>query len=166
MSARGAAPTGPGAPPPAGRWTDPLCPVARAVDLVGDKWSLLIVRDALDGSRAFTDFQRNLGIAKNILNDRLRRLVEQGILRRQTAASGRRQEYVLTDSGDQLFTIIVALRQWGQAHAFQPDEPHSELIDDATETPVPLLAPVRGDGTVLTAHNTHVRKLGGGSRPQ
>lgn len=159
MSTRGTTPAPPAGPPPAGRWTDPLCPVARAVDLVGDKWSLLIVRDALDGSRAFTDFQRNLGIAKNILNDRLRRLVEQGILRRQTAPSGRRQEYVLTNSGGQLFTIIVALRQWGEAHAFQPDEAHSELIDDETETPIPLLRPLRSDGTVLTAHNTHVRKL-------
>lgn len=159
MSTPGVTPGTRAALAPVDRWTDPLCPVARAVDLIGDRWSLLIVRDALDGSRAFTDFQRNLGIAKNILNDRLRRLVEQGILRRQTAASGRRQEYVLTDSGDQLFTIIVALRQWGQAHAFQPEETHSELIDDETGTPVPLLRPLRGDGTVLTAHNTHVRKV-------
>ncbi|CAM5247670.1 hypothetical protein SCALM49S_03162 [Streptomyces californicus] len=62
-------------------WTDPTCPVARTLDLVGDRWSLLIVRDAMDGARAFTDFQHRTGIARNILTDRLRRLVERGIRR-------------------------------------------------------------------------------------
>ena len=65
-------------------WTDPTCPVARTLDLMGDRWSLLIVRDAMDGARAFTDFQQRTGIAHNILTDRLRRLVERGILDRQT----------------------------------------------------------------------------------
>ncbi len=60
-------------------WTDPTCPVARTLDLVGERWSLLIVRDAMDGARSFTDFQHRTGIARNILTDRLRRLVERGI---------------------------------------------------------------------------------------
>ena len=63
-------------------WTDPACPVARTLDLTGDRWSLLIVRDAMDGARSFTDFQQRTGIARNILTDRLRRLVERGILDR------------------------------------------------------------------------------------
>ena len=94
-------------------WTDPTCPVARTLDLVGDRWSLLIVRDAMDGARAFTDFQQRTGIARNILADRLRRLVERGILDRQTASSGRRQVYTLTQPGRDLFAVVVALRQWG-----------------------------------------------------
>ena len=61
-------------------WTDPECPVARALDLVGDRWSLLVVRDAMDGARSFTEFQRRTGIARNILTDRLRRLTESGLL--------------------------------------------------------------------------------------
>jgi DNA-binding HxlR family transcriptional regulator len=143
--------------PPTRAWTDPHCPVGRAADLVGDKWSLLIVRDALDGARSFTDFQRSLGVAKNILSDRLRRLVHDGILRRQPAPSGRRQEYVLTDAGEELFTLIVALRQWGESHAFTPGEPHSVLVDDESRAPVPPLRLTRPDGTALTARNTHVR---------
>ncbi|MEU5696749.1 helix-turn-helix domain-containing protein [Actinosynnema sp. NPDC020468] len=144
--------------PPNG-WTDPPCPVARAVDLVGDRWSLLILRDALGGTRSFTDFQRGLGVAKNILTDRLRRLVDQGLLERRTAPSGKRQEYVLTGSGERLFTVIVALRQWGEAHAFDAGETHSVLVDDDTGAPVPRLRVERSDGAVLTAANTHVERL-------
>ena len=140
-------------------WTDAQCPVGRGADLLGDKWSLLIVRDALDGARSFTDFQRSLGVAKNILSARLRRLVADGILRQQTAASGRRQEYVLTDAGEELFTLIVALRQWGERHAFAPHEPHSVLIDDSTGLPIPALRVTGSDGTALTARNTHVQKV-------
>jgi DNA-binding HxlR family transcriptional regulator len=143
----------------ADRWTDPPCPVARAVDLLGDRWILLILRDALDGTRSFTDFQRSLGVARNILTDRLRRLVEHGVLRRRTAASGKRQEYVLTDAGKQLHTVLLALRQWGEAHAFDAGEPHSVLVDDETGDPVPPLRPQRPDGTALTADNTHVEKI-------
>lgn len=144
---------------PGGGWSDPSCPVARTVDLVGDRWSLLILRDAVGGTRSFTDFQRGLGVAKNILTDRLRRLVDHGILRRQTAPSGKRQEYALTGSGEQLFTVIVALRQWGEAHAFDTGEPHSVLVDDETGAPVPTLRVERPDGAALTAANTHVEKL-------
>lgn len=66
------------------KWTDPACPVARAVDLVGDRWSLLIVRDAMDGAASFTDFLGRLGVARNILSDRLRKLTAHGILATST----------------------------------------------------------------------------------
>ena len=75
-----------------------FCPVARSVDLIGDRWSLLIVRNAFDGMRRFGDFQRDLGVARNILADRLRKLVDAGILAMQGASDGTSyQEYVLTD---------------------------------------------------------------------
>ena len=66
--------------PPRRSVNDESCPVARSVDLVGDRWSLLIVRDAFDGVHRFGDIQRSLGVARNILSDRLRKLVEAGIL--------------------------------------------------------------------------------------
>ena len=68
--------------------TGETCPVARSVDIVGDRWSLLIVRDAFDGMRRFGDFQRSLGVARNILSDRLRKLVEAGVLDMQAASDG------------------------------------------------------------------------------
>src|SRR4051812_7850276 len=90
------------------------CPVARTVDVLGDKWSLLIIRDAFDGARRFGQFQRNLGVAKNILSARLRTLVGAGVLRSEPASDGSSyREYVLTDAGRELFDLIVTLRQWG-----------------------------------------------------
>jgi DNA-binding HxlR family transcriptional regulator len=140
-------------------WTDPECPVARAVDLVGDRWSLLIVRDAFDGERRFSEFQRNLGIAKNILADRLRALVEHGILEQRPNAQNTRQEYALTERGADLFAVIVSLRQWGERHAFGPGEEHSMLIDKATGQPIPELRPVSAGGKPLDAGSTYVRKV-------
>jgi DNA-binding HxlR family transcriptional regulator len=143
--------------PDAATWTDPTCPVARTLDLVGDRWCLLIVRDAMDGARAFTDFQQRTGIARNILTDRLRRLVERGILDRRTAPSGRRQLYELTPAGRDLFTVIVALRQWGERHAFAADETHSVLTDELGH-PLPALRPISASGNPATVDTTSVRK--------
>ncbi|WP_434587148.1 winged helix-turn-helix transcriptional regulator [Streptomyces sp. A5-4] len=138
-------------------WTDPECPVARTLDLVGDRWSLLVVRDAMDGARSFTEFQRRTGIARNILTDRLRKLTAHGLLSQRTAPSGRRQEYVLTDAGRALFPVILTLRQWGERHAFDPGEIHSTLVDQHG-TPVPEIAPTGADGTPLGTDTTHVEK--------
>ncbi|MEV4328282.1 winged helix-turn-helix transcriptional regulator [Microbispora rosea] len=138
-------------------WTDPECPVARTLDLVGDRWSLLVIRDAMDGARSFTEFQRRTGIARNILADRLRRLIAQGLLAQHTAPSGRRQEYVLTDAGRDLFPVILTLRQWGERHAFAPGETHSVLVD-RHGIPVPEVTPTGADGTPLDTDTTLVRK--------
>lgn len=106
------------------------CPVARSLDAIGDGWSLLIVRDAFDGLRRFGEFQKNLGMAKNILSDRLRTLTAHGILEAAPASDGSAyQEYVLTEKGRGLFPVIVGLRQWGEDHYYGPREAHSELID-------------------------------------
>lgn len=140
-------------------WTDPTCPVARTVDLVGDRWSLLIVRDAMDGAASFTEFRNRLGIARNILADRLRRLVEQDILATNTAPSGKRQIYELTEAGRDLITTIVALRQWGERHAFANDEPHSTLTD-LDGRPVAELHARARTGELLTADTTRVQRPG------
>src|ERR1700759_3284399 len=98
---------------------DAGCPVARPLDAIGDWWSLLIVRDAFDGLSRFGEFQKNLGLAKNILSVRLRNLVDHGILDTVPAADGSLyQEYVLTEKGRGLFTLLVALRQWGEKFFF------------------------------------------------
>ncbi|MBB3663764.1 MULTISPECIES: winged helix-turn-helix transcriptional regulator [Prauserella salsuginis group] len=136
-------------------WTDASCPVARTLDLVGDRWILLIVRDAMDGARSFSDFQHRTGIARNILSDRLRRLLERGVLDRQPAPSGRRQLYVLTDAGRDLFAVIVAMRQWGERHAFGPGESHSVLVGESG-LPLAELRPTDSRGSTATVDTTTV----------
>lgn len=137
-------------------WTDPTCPVARTLDVVGDRWSLLIVRDAMVGARTFGDFQHATGIARNILTDRLRRLVARGILERQPAPSGRRHIYTLTPAGRDLFTVVVALRQWGERHTFMPAEEHSVLVDERG-VPIPELQPVSATGRPADPDTTRVQ---------
>lgn len=137
------------------------CPIARTVDIVGDRWSLLIIRDAFDGIRRFSQFQRNLGIAKNILAARLRDLVDAGVLRVEPASDGSSyQEYVLTDIGEDLFDLLVSLRQWGTDHAFASGEPHAVLVDATTGKPVPRLTYTTPTGGLVRARETRVRKVG------
>jgi DNA-binding HxlR family transcriptional regulator len=136
------------------------CPVARSVDLIGDRWSLLIVRDAFDGMRRFSDFQRSLGVARNILSDRLKKLVDAGILQTEAAAEGSAyQAYVLTPRGESLFPVVLALRQWGEGHLFKPGEAHSLLLDQASGQPVPPLRVLDAQGQELRPDQTRVRKL-------
>lgn len=142
---------------PESGWTDPACPVARTVDLIGDRWSLLVIRDAMDGARSFTEFQRRTGIARNILTDRLRKLTAHGILTQQTAPSGRRQEYVLTAVGRDLLAVIVTLRQWGERHAFAPGEAHSVLLDEDGHR-VPSVALTGSDGAPLDVAAVRVQR--------
>jgi DNA-binding HxlR family transcriptional regulator len=138
------------------------CPVARSVNVIGDRWSLLIVRDAFDGMRRFSDFQRNLGMARNVLADRLRRLVEAGILDLQPASDGSAyQEYVLTPRGEELFPVVVALRHWAESHLFAQGEPHSDLVERTSGKPIPRMLPLAHDGSALTPQDAEVRKLAG-----
>jgi DNA-binding HxlR family transcriptional regulator len=100
------------------------CPVARALDSIGDWWTLLILRDAFDGLKRFNAIQKNLGIPRNILTARLRLLVDRDILGVAPASDGSvYQEYVLTDKGRDLIPVISALRQWGEQHAVAPEAP-------------------------------------------
>ena len=135
------------------------CSLARTVAVIGDRWSLLVVRDAFDGVRRFSDFQRSLGVARNILSDRLRRLVDAGILATQPASdSSAYQEYVLTEQGKSLFPVVVALRQWGERHLFADGEYHSELVDKRTGKTLQAMVPLGADGHVVSPDDTEVRK--------
>lgn len=93
------------------------CSVARAVEVVGERWTVLILREAFLGVRRFDHIQRDLGIARNILSDRLAKLVEHGILeRRQYSERPARFEYRLTDRGRDLHPVLVTLMAWGDKH--------------------------------------------------
>ncbi len=106
------------------------CPVARSLDRIGDWWTLLIVRDAMLGIRRFSDFQRSLGLARNILSTRLKKMVADGVMTTAPAADGSAyQEYQLTEKGEALLPVLVAMRQWGERFLFAPGEPHPEMID-------------------------------------
>ena len=136
------------------------CPVARALDAIGERWCLLVVREAFDGARRFGDFQRRLGVARNILADRLRVLVEQGVLAVRPAADGTAyQEYVLSAKGESLFPVIVALRQWGEQQLFGAGEAHSRLVDRRDGKALAPMLPRAADGRLLDPAGTRVDKL-------
>jgi DNA-binding HxlR family transcriptional regulator len=93
------------------------CSIARALEVVGERWTLLIVRDAVTGTCRFEEFQQSLGISRNILADRLGRLVQEGILERvRYQERPDRYEYRLTQKGHDLHLALAALRQWGDTY--------------------------------------------------
>lgn len=112
------------------------CSVAAALSIIGDPWTLLIVRDAFFQVRRFEEFQANLGIARNILTARLRKLVDAGILRKVPYQERpRRFEYRLTDKGAALFPVIVSLKEWGDQWGDRAEEgPPLELQDRRSGT--------------------------------
>ena len=136
------------------------CPVARALEVLGDRWALMILRDAFDGLRRFSEFQKNLGLAKNILTSRLKLLVESGLLMTQPASDGSAyKEYVLTDKGQSVFPVVVGLRQWGERFLFEAGEARSELVDGVTGQALEILQ-VRGqDGRVLHPEDCQRRRV-------
>lgn len=109
------------------------CPVARALEAIGGRWSLMIIRDAFDGIRRFSELQKSLGVAKNILASRLKTLVKAGVFEICPASDGSAyKEYVLTDKGRAVFPIMLSMRQWGERFEFKPNEARSVLVDNAT----------------------------------
>jgi DNA-binding HxlR family transcriptional regulator len=101
-----------------------VCAVARTLEAVGERWTLLIVRDAFRGMHRFAEFHRSLGVARNVLTARLHLLCEYGIFERRSYGDrGRRAEYWLTDRGRDLFPVIVSLMQWGDRYLAQNGPP-------------------------------------------
>jgi DNA-binding HxlR family transcriptional regulator len=140
---------------------DVACGVARPLDAIGDGWSLLIVRDCFDGLRRFGEFQRSLGLAKNILSSRLRNLLDHGILETVPASDGGGHlEYRLTEKGVALFPLLAALRQWGEAYFFTPGEAHVRLVDRESGQPVRCLEVRAQDGRLLAPDDTIVSRDG------
>ena len=126
------------------------CPIARALDVIGDWWSLLLVRDAFFGKRRFSEFHKSLGLAKNILCTRLQKLIAHGIFEACPASDGSAyQEYVLTEKGRSLYIVLVALRQWGESCLFEQGELDVLLVDRETGQPVKPLELRSQDGRLL-----------------
>ena len=106
-----------------------VCSVARALEVVGERWSLLILRDAVFGFTRFEDFRERLGIASNVLTARLERLVEEDILeRRPYQRNPERYEYFLTEKGLDLWPALIALLSWGDRHSPGPEGPPMLIV--------------------------------------
>jgi DNA-binding HxlR family transcriptional regulator len=130
------------------------CSVAQALARIGDAWTLLILRDAFNGLRRFDELQRELGIATNVLADRLRRLTRSGILTRQRCAGDlRRVEYRLSRKGRDLHVLLVALAQWGER--WVPDPRGSRVLfrDRRTGKPIARVGVRAQGGRRVTARD-------------
>ena len=139
------------------RFDDSSCSVARALNEVGDWWSLLIVLHAMYGTRRFVDFQQQLGIAKNILCDRLAKLVDNEVLRKvDVGEHGSRFEYRLTEKGRDLFPVVVALRQWGDKWNPAPDGQPLDLRDRESGQPIQAVTVQNAKGEPLSIRDVLV----------
>ena len=129
------------------------CSLPAALEAMGERWSFLILRAAFNGLHHFEEFQSELGIARNILANRLARLVEHGILERRALPEDRRKiEYRLTDKGMALLPTMIALRQWGER--WETCVPATPILVDARDRrPIAQIAVHAHDGRVLTKHD-------------
>lgn len=102
------------------KWSELIndpCPVARTMSLIGDRWTILIIRDCFLGRSRFEEFQKSTGMTRHVLSGRLKRLVEADILEKRAHETGRiRHEYVLTDKGREFGPALAQLRDWGKTH--------------------------------------------------
>jgi len=125
------------------------CPLPAAVELIGEKWAFLILRGALNGLKHFEEFQGGLGIARNILSDRLSKMVAGGILERKPdPLDGRRVIYSLTPKGEGLLPVVLALRQWGEQWGY--GKMKVVLADTRDRKPVRKLCVLSHDGRELS----------------
>lgn len=125
------------------------CPIPAAVELIGEKWAFLILRGAFNGLVHFEEFQAGLGIARNILSDRLGKLVAGGILERSPDPSDRRKViYALTAKGESLLPVVLAIRQWGEDWGY--GEMEIVLADSLNRRPVRRIRVQAEDGRELS----------------
>jgi DNA-binding HxlR family transcriptional regulator len=125
------------------------CPIPAAVELIGEKWAFLILRGALNGLRHFEEFQAGLDIARNILSDRLGKMVAGGILQRELDPTDKRKViYSLTAKGEGLLPVVLALRQWGEEWGY--GEMEVVLADQRDGRPVRKIGVLAHDGRELT----------------
>ena len=140
-----------------GRTYDSLdCSVARTLEAIGERWTILILRDAFFGVRRFDDFQKDLGIARNVLQTRLTHLVDEGIMRRVPYQDRPvRYEYRLTEKGIDLWPVMVAMLGWGDRYA-APDGPPVRIVHRGCGGPVTDRGVCAACGAVLTARDVRV----------
>lgn len=130
------------------------CPVARAMAVLGERWTILILREAFAGTTRFDGFATNLGIAPNILSARLSALVRHGVLER--VPEGGRHAYRLTERGRDAFPLYLAIRDWGARHFSGPEGPPTTMIDSRSGTPVAAPLPLRADGTRILPEEVRI----------
>jgi DNA-binding HxlR family transcriptional regulator len=148
------------------RFDDMPCSIARALDLVGDWWTLLIIREAFLGVRRFADFRDHLGIARNILSDRLQKLVAEEILSKVAKQDAERGfEYRLTEKGKDLWTVLTALRLWGDKWIYGPGKEPVIVRDRDRGAMVTQLLPADAQGHPLDPRRLVV-SIGPGTPPQ
>lgn len=147
------------------RFAEMNCGVARSLEVLGDWWTLLIVREAFFGSRRFADFERHLPIAKNILASRLRHLVEHEVMERvDVGRSGSRFEYRLTEKGRDLLTVLTALRQWSDRWEFGEGAEPVVAVDRRSGAPIPRLRLTDAEGRELESRDLRMRPGPGASQ--
>jgi DNA-binding HxlR family transcriptional regulator len=129
------------------------CSLPQALETMGERWSFMILRASFNGLHHFEEFLEELGIARNILSNRLTRLVESGILKRAPCVDDRRKiEYRLTDKGMDLLPTMIALRQWGEKwESGVPSNP--VLVDERDRRPIQAISIRAHDGRILTHHD-------------
>jgi DNA-binding HxlR family transcriptional regulator len=127
-----------------------MCSAARALELLGERWTMLLIREIVFGTRRFEAFAVHLGIARNVLAARLSGLVEAGILEmRPIDPAARRREYRLTEKGRDTLPILIALMQWGDRWLQTPQSVPIRVIDRRTGRPLPRMRPLDADGNAL-----------------
>ena len=138
------------------------CPLPAAVELIGEKWAFLILRGAFNGLKHFEEFQGGLGIARNILSDRLSKLVAGGILERAAdPQDGRRVIYSLSPKGEGLLPVVLALRQWGEQWGY--GRMQVVLADIRDRKPVRRICVLSQDGRELSLKDlTWIEREDGG----
>ena len=140
------------------------CSVAQCLEVIGEWWSMLVVRDAFMGVTRFEDFQRRLGISRNILQQRLTRLVDEGVLARvRYSEHPPRYEYRLTGKGRDLWPVLTAMRQWGDRHA-APSGPPVEVVHNACGRATELALVCASCGERVGPRD--VRAVAGAGRPE
>jgi DNA-binding HxlR family transcriptional regulator len=129
------------------------CTVQRTLDLIGEKWSMLVLRDAMNGVRRFDDFRRHVGLSESVLADRLRKLVAAGILGTvpySEPGSRTRYEYRLTRKGWELWPAMIALKQWGDRYTADPEGPPLDVVHAECGAPVRAVVVCdAGHGTLI-----------------
>jgi len=141
------------------RFEDWNCSIARATDILGDWWTPLVLREAFYGTRRFDDFVEHLGIGRNILTERLKRLTEEGILTK-VAYQDRpaRYEYRLTDKGRDLFGVLAMLHRWGNDWLVTDDGPPVLMVDRETGETVQPVVVDELTGKRLDARAVRIRR--------
>ena len=147
------------------RFSDMNCGIGQALEVLGDWWTLLIVRDAFFGVRRFGDFEQSLGIAKNILSARLQHLLRHDILERvDVGSAGRHYEYRLTDKGEALLPVLTALREWSDEWVFGRGHEPVIFQDRRTGRRIPKLRVTDADGRPISRRDLRAVPGPGASR--